>query len=86
MGFIEDVRKVIQDLVTPDLKAIEARIDALDARFAAVEQIAQLRQTTIETKLAAMTATMESNHLAILKALDTDKHLERLEARSTAAN
>ncbi len=42
MGVIEDVRKVIQDLVTPDLKALAARMDASDEtstlRFAALSQ------------------------------------------------
>jgi tetrahydromethanopterin S-methyltransferase subunit G len=32
MGVVADVRQVLQDLVTPDLKEIKARLDALEKR------------------------------------------------------
>ena len=42
MGVIEDVRKVIQDTVAPDLKALAVRVEELekrmDERFQAVEK------------------------------------------------
>jgi len=30
MGAIEDVRNLLQDIVSPDIKAIKARLDALE--------------------------------------------------------
>lgn len=33
MGAIEDLRKVIQDLITPDLKAIAAKLEMLEKRM-----------------------------------------------------
>jgi len=32
MGVVADVRQVLQDLVTPDLKEIKARLEALEKR------------------------------------------------------
>ena len=34
MGVVEDVRKLLQDLVTPQLRAISARMDALEKSVA----------------------------------------------------
>ena len=31
MGAIEDVRNILQDLITPDVKEIKARLEALEA-------------------------------------------------------
>ena len=33
MGAIEDLRKVVQDLVTPDFRALEARVSSLEAKL-----------------------------------------------------
>ena len=53
MGAIEDVRKVIQDLVTPDLKA-------LSARLASFEENTKLKfdsnSERVEVRLDALTA------------------------------
>lgn len=34
MGVVEDVRKLLQDLVTPELRALSARLDALEKSVA----------------------------------------------------
>lgn len=34
MGVVEDVRKLLQDLVTPELRALSARMDALEKSVA----------------------------------------------------
>jgi len=91
MGNIEDIRKVVQDFVVPDMKAIAARIEALEkdmnlrftfiekdihVRFTAVEQLAASRH---ETVMAAMTAP----HTSIMNALEMEKRLARLESERT---
>ena len=57
MGNVEDSRKVLQDFVAPDLKAIGARLEALEKemnlRFSAAEQLASIRH---ETSMAASAA------------------------------
>jgi hypothetical protein len=77
MGNVEDFRKVVQDLVAPDLKALEARISALERemnlRFVSAEQLASSRH---ETVLAAMAA----HHASIMNALEMEKRLARLES------
>ena len=50
MGAIDDIRKLLQDLVTPDLKALSVRVEALEKRvdsgFADLKQtISDVRQT-----------------------------------------
>lgn len=37
MGIVDDVRKVVQDLVASDIKAIHARLDGIDSRLESVE-------------------------------------------------
>lgn len=67
MGNIEDFRKVIQDLVAPDLKAISARLDGLEH--------------SMNLRFDAVIALVNSNHATILNALDLERRMERVEAR-----
>jgi Lon protease-like protein len=96
MSEIAELRKVFQDLVAPDLKAIQAELSSLkasvdkqfanvDKQFASVEAIAQARNATLLAKLETMEAIQNARHEAIMKALDIDKRLERIEAREAAS-
>jgi ERCC4-type nuclease len=89
MSEIAELRKVFQDLVAPDLKAIQADLSSLkssvDKQFASVEAIAQARNATLLAKLETMEAIQNARHEAIMKALDIDKRLERIEAREAAS-
>lgn len=38
MSVIEDTRKVMQDFLAPELRAISTRLDALEQRFGAVDK------------------------------------------------
>ena len=76
MGVIEDVRKVVQDLVAPDLKAISARLDAL-------EKISTARHAELLARIDVVVNTVASNHASILNALEIDKRLERLENQNS---
>jgi hypothetical protein len=77
MGNVEDVRKVIQDFVAPDLKALEARLTALEKEvktgFEQVEKLAALRHETVMTTIAA-------NQATIMNTLDMERRLARLES------
>jgi len=51
MGAIDDSRKVLQDLLAPELREIKARLDALekrmDERFDSAEQLAVQRHDMV---------------------------------------
>jgi hypothetical protein len=81
MGVIEDVRKVIQDLVTPDLKALAARQDSSEEnttlRFAALSE-------KMDSRFNALSAKIDANHATVMNALNIDKRLEALEREHRA--
>ena len=47
MGVVEDVRQVLQDLVTPDVRAIEARLTALERKVDDNEARARERHSEV---------------------------------------
>jgi hypothetical protein len=88
MGAIEDVRKVIQDLIAPDLKAIQAQIKGAeeashlrnDALSAKIDNLSE----KMDRKFEIVFAKMEANHASIIYALNIEKRVEAIE-RKTAA-
>ena len=80
MGVIEDVRKVIQDLVTPDLKALAARQDSSEEnttlRFAALSEKMDSRFSTLsektDAKFAALIEKMDSRFNALSAKIDAN--------------
>lgn len=47
MSVIEDIRKVMQDFLAPELREIQARLDAHDQRLSdVIEQLKELRADT----------------------------------------
>jgi len=81
MGVVEDVRKALQDVVAPDLKALQVEVKE---GFASVDKIAAIRHELVLAELRNAQVIAETRHEAILKALDIDKRLERVEARQAA--
>jgi uncharacterized protein YqgV (UPF0045/DUF77 family) len=77
MGIIEDVRKVIQDLVTPDLKALASRIDSH-------EETTQLKIDNVLDKIVALSEKTDSRFEAVLDKLASLKEL--IEANNKALN
>jgi hypothetical protein len=75
MGAIDDTRKLLQDLVTPDLKALSVRVDALEKRVD--WGFADLKQT-----IADVDARAERRHTALLVALHLEERVKRLEERA----
>jgi hypothetical protein len=66
MSTIDDIRKVLQDVVTPDLKAIEARLTALEARVDQnhSDQMAAIRQVTDYAGVVERLAKLEAKSAA----------------------
>ena len=85
MSAIEDIRKILQDLVVPDLKALDVTVkDGL----AAGEKLATMRYElmlaeikTLRAELKTHQTVQDSRYEAIMRALDVDKRLENLERR-----
>ena len=83
MGAVEDVRKALQDVVAPDLEALQVEVKegfasvekqfaAVKDGFASVEKLAAIRHDLLLAELRNALAIAESRHEAILKALDLD--------------
>jgi Xaa-Pro aminopeptidase len=81
MGVAEDVWKAHRDVIAQDLRALE--VEVKDG-FASVERVAAIRHELVLAELRTAQAIAESRHEAILRALDIDKRLERVEARQAA--
>ncbi len=83
MGAVEDVRKLLQDVVTPDLKALQERMTAsekrLDAKIEALDEKLGLTRDLLVAKIESLDTVMRTNHAALLRALDIDRRLERIE-------
>ena len=75
MGVIDDTRKLLQDIVTPDLKALAARVEALEKRVDS--GFADLKQA-----IADVDARAERRHTALLVALHLEERVKRLEERT----
>ncbi len=89
MSEIAEIRKIFQDLIAPDVKSIGTELTSfkgsVDKQFAAAEALAQARYTTVLAKLETMEVVQTARHDAIIKALDIDKRLEKIEARQAAS-
>ena len=81
MGAIDDT-KLLQDLVTPDLKALSVRVEALEKRVDS--GFADLKQTISDVKqtIADVDARAERRHTALLVALHLEERVKRLEERA----
>jgi hypothetical protein len=85
MSVIGDVRSVIQDLVSPDLKATVAKLDGItslmETRLKAQDEIAAARHSELLAKLETFNAQHTARYDTIMKSLDVDARLKALEAK-----
>ncbi|HEV2323723.1 MAG TPA: hypothetical protein VGS10_07215 [Terracidiphilus sp.] len=87
MSEIEDVHQALQDFLAPELRAITARIDALEkvmiARFDLVDQ----NFASVDVRFDSVDVKFESIHKeiqALGKSLDIERRLAALEAKQVA--
>ena len=82
MGTTDDIRKLLQDLVTPDLKVIDARLRSIDEN-------SKLRDDALAAsfalKVELFLARMDAQHSTVMNALAIDKHFENLERQVKSA-
>jgi hypothetical protein len=77
MSAVDDIRKVLQDLVTPDLKALETHVQSLDekmdARFKQSEEMADARfkhlVEKMDLKFDIVAATMAANQATVMRSI-----------------
>lgn len=73
MSVIDDLRQLLQDLVTPEFRALSVRVDALekkvDAGFIALERKADAGRADLKQEMADTEARAERRHTALLIAL-----------------
>ena len=73
MSTVEDVRKVFQDFLAPELRTISARLDAL-------EKVMTAKFDSVDAKLDSLHKEMQG----IDEKLDLDRRLTKLESRQSA--
>ena len=78
MGAIEDVRKVIQHLVAPKLKSLKEQIKGIDERSKLRDEALSAK---IDSKFDLLVAKIETNHQAMIFALNIDKRVEAIERK-----
>jgi hypothetical protein len=101
MSVIEDVRKVFQDLVAPELKSISVKLDgferesklrdenlALESKLR--DEITQAKielvRDSLSAKMDALGAKMEAQYASIMNALDLNRRVETLERDKQSAS
>ncbi len=77
MGVIEDVRKVLQDVIAPDLKAIDARLNALDKKLDLTREVLTAQMNTMQATLVAEIARLD-------RSADLERRIEKLETERTS--
>jgi hypothetical protein len=100
-GMVDDTRKLLQDFLTPELKARQEQVKALDTStrlgFTSLEKTIDARLSALETAIGAnkdivlaqvrsLEGKVDSNHASVLNTLNIEKRLEQLERLQQAAN
>ncbi len=81
MSIVDDTRKLLQDLIAPELKALQGQLTSLektmDARFAAVDG----KFASIDGRFASLEKTMDARFAAMNDKMDAQKESLLAETR-----
>ena len=87
MGTVEELRKVLQDFLAPELRAVTALFDAIDQRLDALTRVMDPRFEAVDTRLASLEkngdikfASLEKKIVRVRELLDVDRRLAKLES------
>jgi hypothetical protein len=97
MSVVEDMRKVLQDFLAPELRSVHARLDAMDEKLAAQAKVTDARFQEVLIRIDATNGRIDNlkssleNRIDVTNdridnlktSLDLDKRVERLETRQT---
>lgn len=82
MSVIDDIRKLLEDLVTPDLKAVRASVTAN-------EDLSKLRDEALAAKMdqkfELLSALIVANHATVMNALNLEKRIAAIEQKQGVA-
>jgi hypothetical protein len=84
MSVVEDVRKVLQDFLAPELRAVHASFKAVDVRLDAIEEKIDARFDSVNIRFAAAEEKNETrfeavrNRFTALEDIATVRHNEIL--------
>jgi len=79
---IDDIRKLLQDSISPEFKALQAQVKANDD---ASKQRDDALSAKMDRKFEVVIAKMDANHATILNALNIDKRVEAIERQTMAS-
>jgi len=86
MGAIEDVRKVIQDLVAPELKSLQVQIKAAEDASKFRDEASKLRDEAlsekIDRKFELVMAEMKANQAMLIYSMNIEKRVEVIERKT----
>ena len=85
MSVIDDFRKVRQDFLAPELRAVNARLDATEKVMEAHHRETLARLETEKTASDARHSEILSRLDGLQRSFDLDKRVERLEGREPRA-
>jgi uncharacterized protein YqgV (UPF0045/DUF77 family) len=100
-GMIDDTRKLFQDLIAPEFKALQEQVKALEtstgtgftsveksmhARFSALETVISANKDVVLAQIRSLEGKVDSNHASVLNTLNIEKRLEQLERLQQAAS
>jgi hypothetical protein len=69
MSVIEDTRKIAQDFLTPELRAISGRLDALEQRYGLLDRKIDDVDRRAEKRHEAVIQTVEKRHDQVMSAI-----------------
>jgi tetrahydromethanopterin S-methyltransferase subunit G len=91
MGFVEEGRQLIQDFVTPEIRSIDARLNALEKRVESMDVKFEKRFDSIDKRFDSIENKIERNHDQVLETLHRMENyshvlerLARLESKNAA--
>ncbi|MDQ2924742.1 MAG: hypothetical protein M3R43_04195 [Acidobacteriota bacterium] len=83
MGMIEDIRKLLQDLVTPEFKSLQTQVKANDEasklRDEALSAKMDMLAKSVDSKFELVLNRMDAQHAMVINSLNIDKRVEVIE-------
>jgi hypothetical protein len=85
MGAVDDFRKVLQDFLAPELRAVNARLDAIEKVMDAHHREILARFESEKTAADARHIEISARFDSLQRLFELDKRVERLEGREPRA-
>lgn len=80
MSTVEDIRKVLQDFIAPELRTLSARFDVVDAKIESLAREMSTRFESVDVKFDFLAKEIQG----ISDKLDLDRRLTKLESQQVS--